>query len=640
MSDTVEFIEKARKVHGDTYDYSKTFYTHSKNRVVIICKLHGEFTQIPNNHLNNHGCPHCSTAVRVKAAVGKWKELRDSGGEHPVWNTSWFIRRAEEKHGGKYTYTKVAYVNKNTPVIIICPLHGEFSQVAKLHLRGRGCHKCARELTGAMLTTPSEEFFNKCKEAHNNFYSYDYSTYKNSSSLLTIHCPIHGEFKQEAGRHKQGRGCWKCRNDTLSLVLSDTQEEFVEKAKTKHNNYYDYSLVKYVDSTSILSILCPVHGEFEQVANYHLSGNGCTKCGNEKKRAENIDTQDEVLAKFKVVHNEAYAYNDVVYTGSKNKVSIECPIHGMFEQTPMDHIVGKGCPVCAGNKSRKEKELCDFLSNYTKAESRVKYNNGEHNRKEIDIYLPEKKIGVEYNGTLWHSEFMSKDAKWHMFTKSKECKENGIRIIHVSDFDNFEIVKKTLLHIIGEYSQVVYARKCKLVFGSSSDTEVAEFFNDNHLQGNATGCKFIGLTYSEQIVAGMLFSNIVSTRGVSNASSAELRRFASSCKVVGGASKLLTNFLRVNNYKSVISFSDNSWFTGGMYEKLGFKLLYSIPPDYRVFKPGHISKPEHKGKFKRSAMKRRNGFDFNPEETEHENCKRNGWYRIYDCGKRKWVLEV
>jgi len=640
MSKTSEFIEKARKVHGDTYDYSKTVYTNSKDKVIIICKLHGEFLQVPNNHLSNHGCKKCSVPIRVEAAANKWKELRDSGREHHVWNTSWFVKRAEEKHEGKYNYTKVVYVNKNTHVIIICPLHGEFSQVAKLHLRGSGCPKCAQEFTGAMLTTPPEEFFNECKEVHNNFYTYDYSTYKNSDSLLTIHCPLHGEFKQEAGRHKHGKGCWKCRNDTLSLVLSDTKEEFIEKAKAKHNDFYNYSLIKYTNSRSVLSILCPIHGVFEQVASYHLSGNGCSQCGDEKKRAVSADTLDDVLAKFKTVHNDTYKYNDVVYTGSKNKVIIECPIHGVFEQTPMSHIFGNGCPVCAGNRSKKEKELCDFLSNYTKTESRVRYNNGEHNRKEIDIYLPEKKIGVEYNGTLWHSEYMSKDAKWHMFTKSKECKENGIRIIHVSDFDNFEIVKKTLLHIIGEYKQVVYARKCELIFGSSSDIEVAEFFNTNHLQGNATGCRFIGLTYNEQIVAGMLFSNIVSTRGTSDTTSAELRRFASSCKVVGGASKLLTNFLRINNYKSIISFSDNSWFTGNMYEKLGFKLLYNIPPDYKVFKLGYTGKLEHKGKFKRSAMEKRNGFDFNQEETEHENCKRNGWYRIYDCGKKKWKLDT
>lgn len=122
-----QFIKRAKKVHGDKYDYSKVWYKGSDVKVCIICPEHGEFWQTPHNHLNGRGCKKCGIEKRTKERSLTTEE---------------FIKRATIKHNGKYDYSKVEYVNWFTPVCIICPEHGEFWQRAGDHLNGHGCDKC------------------------------------------------------------------------------------------------------------------------------------------------------------------------------------------------------------------------------------------------------------------------------------------------------------------------------------------------------------------------------------------------------------------------------------------------------------------------------------------------------------------
>lgn len=117
-----EWIEKARKVHGDRYDYSKVEYVDAHTKVTITCPIHGDFIQTPNSHLNGGGCPKCGGSMKL--------------------TTQEFIARARKIHGDKYDYSKVDYINANTKVCIICPIHGEFWQTPSKHLNGRGCNEC------------------------------------------------------------------------------------------------------------------------------------------------------------------------------------------------------------------------------------------------------------------------------------------------------------------------------------------------------------------------------------------------------------------------------------------------------------------------------------------------------------------
>lgn len=182
---------------------------------------------------------------------------------------SQFIEEAVEVHGTKYDYSKVQYVNTYTKVIIVCPIHGEFEQTPKSHLRGYQCNKCTRE--ASKLTT--EEFITRAVKVHGDRYDYLGTTYKDMKTNVSVVCPIHGEFTQRPYDHLQGRGCKKC-GGTNPL----TTEEFIERAKQVHKNKYDYSKSKYILNDIKVEIVCHKHGSFWQSAHAHLNGSGCSGC--------------------------------------------------------------------------------------------------------------------------------------------------------------------------------------------------------------------------------------------------------------------------------------------------------------------------------------------------------------------------
>jgi len=181
---TEEFIEKARKIHGNKYDYSKTEYTVSRNKVCIICPEHGEFWQSPYSHLQGAGCPKC---------IGRNRTTED------------FIKKAREVHGDKYDYSKVKYIAGKHKICIICPEHGEFWQKAESHLAGSGCPECNGH---SKMTT--DKFIQKARAVHGNKYDYSKVEYTSTDSKVCIICPEHGEFWQVPHSHLYGSGCPVC----------------------------------------------------------------------------------------------------------------------------------------------------------------------------------------------------------------------------------------------------------------------------------------------------------------------------------------------------------------------------------------------------------------------------------------------
>ena len=253
---TEEFIKKAREVHGDKYDYSKVEYKGSREKICIICHKHGEFWQLPYDHLNGHGCTKCYD----KEKRGKSRQL----------TTEEFIKKAKGVHGDKYDYSKTNYVDSHTKVCIICPEHGEFWQTPNKHLNNQGCPKCFR---GKKMT--QDEFIEKAREIHGDKYDYSKVEYKGNKIKVCIVCPEHGEFWQTPNSHiSQKQGCPKCKPNHRR-----TQDEFIEKAKKIHGNKYDYSKVDYKNNITPVCIICPEHGEFWQKPTLHINQKcGCPTC--------------------------------------------------------------------------------------------------------------------------------------------------------------------------------------------------------------------------------------------------------------------------------------------------------------------------------------------------------------------------
>lgn len=201
-----QFIDKAKKIHGDKYDYSKVDYKGCQIKVCIVCLKHGEFWQTPNNHLNGSGCPKC-TKYRNRYTTEEW------------------INKAKLIHGDKYDYSKVNYINSKTKVCIVCPEHGEFWISPDNHFIGQGCPKCRYIKSSSAIRKNLDDVIDDFKRIHGDKYDYSKVAYKNNKTKVCIICPEHGEFWQTPDNHMKGKGCPHCAQSKLE---SSTRDFLVE----------------------------------------------------------------------------------------------------------------------------------------------------------------------------------------------------------------------------------------------------------------------------------------------------------------------------------------------------------------------------------------------------------------------------
>ena len=551
--------------------------------------------------------------------------------------TEEFVSISKKIHEDKYNYSKVVYESANKKVTIICSAHGEYQQSPFLHKKGHGCPKCAVEVNTERSRWTTEIAIREFKRVHGDKYDYSKVDYISANEKVIVICPAHGEFYPSTWNHKKGSGCPKCGDATVSVKNTSNKEDFAFKADKIHSGAYSYGKVSYVSAIDQVEITCPIHGPFILTPNVHLNGTGCPDCTKEYTSYKaSVEGQKTFAERSSLIHNNKYNYSLSNYINYDMPVKIICPIHGVFKQTPDKHLQGCGCQKCGVHLSKREDDLADFLEEVFEVVRRDRKTLG---KKELDIFIPSKKIAIEYNGSLFHSEFYKTNAKWHLKEKQDMCSGLGIRLIHVSDYEDQYVIKHTLSHILGMDDTRVFARTCRC---EPVNSIIAQYFLDKfHLQGNVTGCKYWGIFHNKELMGVVAFSKISSHRGLSDPSNWELRRLAFKNRVVGGAGKLLKAFIRATpECKLVTSYSDNRWFTGGVYEKLGFKLVKDCPPDYKYVSRKGNGRVFHKSGFRLKRMSRKHGITFDPALTELENTKNNDYHRIWDCGKKKWELSL
>ena len=542
-----------------------------------------------------------------------------------------FINKAKKVHGDKFDYSKVNYVNSQTKVCIICPEHGEFWQTPAEHVRGKSCPLCANIKRGSKKRLTIEEFINKAKKVHGNKYDYSKVEYKNASTKVCIICPEHGEFMQIPMAHINGEGCPKCAGKMLKT------EDIIKKFKQVHGDKYDYSKVQYKRMDEKVCIICPEHGEFWQTPSKHILRNqGCPKCAKTLNGKLSRLTREEFIKKAKEIHGDSYIYTDVNYVTSQEKVKIICKKHGEFWQRPYDHLNGHGCPHCANLISRGEIEIYEFLCDKIGIDKVFLHNrNVLGNGREIDIYIPDLKFGIEYNGLIWHSEENGKVKGYHL-EKTEICNKNGVYLIQIFEDEynkNKELVLKKIGHILNLNKDLpkIMARKC--VIKEITNKMSSEFLENNHIQGKCNAGIHLGCFNGDELIGVMCFLR------EKQEGSWILSRFATNvnyiCQGVGG--KLFNYFIKNYNPLKIKSFADRRWTCNSkenFYTKIGFKLTKILPPDYRYINISNPKERIHKFNLRKKIIHRRYNLPMNL--TEKQMVKEIGLARIWDCGLLKY----
>jgi hypothetical protein len=424
----------------------------------------------------------------------------------------------------------------------------------------------------------------------------------------------------------------------LEIVLEPVLKPVIDSEVAKKFIENNWHVIEYNGNRTKGRFQCKSCGYIKHCPPSYLFRRGkksCRGCQNNK-----FSKQNNIKIVDVCVSNNVNLIGDF-YENALTPLEFQCKECGNFiERTwkqvmQNDYIISCDCSKKFGDS---QKEVAEYLKTIYNKEILLN-NRTAIFPLELDIFLPEDKIGIEYCGLIWHSTRFQKDTSYHQ-RKLEMCLKNGIRLITI--FEDEWIIKRAIVesrlkNMLGS-SKVIYARECEVI---EINTKTAlDFCEENHIQGKGHCSLAYGLYNNNKLVSVMTFNEpSMSKGGTALLYDLELTRFCSllDITVTGGANKLFSHFLRNNTQKKILSFCDLRWGTGNVYEKMGFKFIERLRPNYYYFGKPTNNKRVHRSTFmKHRLIERFGGLE---SETEEEIATRNGLYRIYDCGHNKYIFE-
>lgn len=417
----------------------------------------------------------------------------------------------------------------------------------------------------------------------------------NIESVYTIsHSTPEIEQRRKETRIKNNGGTYISDEHRAKLNETSTRPEIIEKKKQTRKKLYGD---KYISNTAYEKLKKKSYNTYSDVCMVDF----------------NNDDDDRICTCHCNLCGNDYKINLLTLRTRRYANQVPCTICN-----PIGSHIFK-------STSNEEQELYDYISSLYDGII-IRNDRTVLSNKELDIYLPGKKLAFEFDGLYWHNE-ITKPNNYHV-SKTNECESKGIQLIHVFEDDwryKQDIVKSRIRSLLG-LTEKIYARKCELKPVSSKDASV--FLNDNHLQGTVNSKYRYGLYYNNELVSLMTFGksrfgNIV-----------EMHRFCNKrdVTVIGGASRLFSHFITEHpEITEIESFADRCWSIGNLYEKIGFKKEGITAPAYYYI----IDYVRHnRMEFQKHKLVKA-GFD--KTMSEHEIMLSREIYRIYDCGNIKYV---
>ena len=380
------------------------------------------------------------------------------------------------------------------------------------------------------------------------------------------------------------------------------------------------------------------HSWKAQVSTRTSKGTGCPVCSGRVSDpgVNDLATLMPELAASWSEKNDRGPFS--VLPGSSYLAVWVCPKHGDWTARVNKRALhGTGCPTCAWESfsSRGEKEMADFIAAHYTGTLHRNYRKIA-GAGEVDMYLPDKGMAIEFNGIYWHSEAGGKSRMDH-YTKRQKLADQGVRLLVVWEDDwrdRREIVESMLAAKIGmDRGPSIGARKCSL------DTDVLPdqchlFLNSNHLQGSSARATFrLGLRDPEGALVAVISATRVGTR-------VYLDRFATAVRVPGGFTRLLAELrrrARASGASEIVTFADYQVSDGGLYAASGFHRDKDLAPDYSYVVSGTR---EHKFGYRLARFRRDPNLIFREGLTERELAAINNLHRAWDYGKQRWVLPL
>lgn len=540
----------------------------------------------------------------------------------------YYVKLSVDKYGDTFDYSNILELPlKSHPVLIGCPIHGVIKTTFYKHLMGKkGCYQCGQDMAHNSKRYTHEVFISKLDELYPDRQWVVLSKY--------VHNKVGIYVQDKYGVCLIKPNSMLTRSTPNIKTAVDKTEYTINKFIEVHRGKYDYSKFKYLGVRSKSIIICKEHGEFKQDANMHLFARGCPKCGEEVVKQALLSSTPEFIKSARRTHGDTYGYEKSNYITARTLIEIKCPTHGYFWQDPNSHLCGSGCIKCSNSgPSKGEQAMYDFVSSFTDVQqSNRKVLDG----KELDIYVKNKNLAIEFDGLYYHSDKFRKSS-YHL-DKTSQCESKGIQLIHVFEDEwkyKQNIVKSRLKNILGITDKRIFARKC--VVKEISTKDKSEFLDTNHIQGKVGSKVNLGLYFEGELVSLMTFGKLRKNLGQTHRDGHwELLRFCNKLDitVVGGAGKLLKHF--ENNFEVIelISYADRRWSQGNLYTKLNFELASTSSPNYFYTKGKGALGREARFKYRKDILVSQ-GFD--KDKTEKEIMKERGYFRIYDCGTLKYV---
>ena len=629
-----KFLEKSSQVQDlDKIEYLEQKDYKYSDKVQVRCLEHGTVSeQSVINHLK--GRTPCKQCAKHKKSAAR------------VMTEDEFHKKIKEAYSGQIVANYSRYKKNSSVVDAHCNVHGyDFEAIASQLFAGKlCCDMCFEEQMGYKKICDKQYYLDKFKEAHGDKYEYEDFDASSRNNYVSIYCEKHDNlFSQTLGKHASGQtGCKACEAERVAESRTFwTQGNFNEFLKTNHPHYI--RLTDYKRREDLCTLYCDRHeSEITTRSSYIISGikSPCPDCRSESASILNRLGEND----FYLAIPEGYSASYSQYVNGKSLIDVYCQDHQITFKRNMENIkrYGAGCPECDyGNVSKGEKEILEFVNSLVG--DKVSVLNGDRKAikpMELDVYVPSAKFAIEYNGNYYHSTQFKKPS--YHYDKYKRCKDAGVDVMFIwehewNDPRQKEILKGMIKNRLGKNHGKKAVRASSCTVEEISNNEFYKFCQENHIQGGfGSNSLCIGLYSDHTLVCAAGF--------VDRGDHYNLTRFCASEKVHGGLGKIMKHFKAMNLTDTITTFSDNEKFEGFVYEKLGFVYSSDVKYDYKVFHSNYGV--WHKFAWRRGKIPLRlreigSDIDYCPdsdERTEKDIQLECGALRLYDAGKKKWVM--